>query len=58
MTWWWMCVWVWKGPWPWFGGDTLVQRQGSEDAQIIGRHTQGLHFPLTGALLLNRPRKQ
>lgn len=18
VTWWWMCVWVWKGPWPWF----------------------------------------
>lgn len=37
-------------------GETLWFRdKGLTDAQRIGRHTQGLHSPLTGALLLSGP---
>lgn len=48
---------VWRGPQAGFRKDTLVQRQGSEKCSEAAAHAQGLHFPLTIALLLDNPMK-
>lgn len=64
MTWWWMWGWGWRGAaeqgvegaLALVLGETLWFRdKGLTDAQRIRRHTQGLHSPLTGALLLSGP---